>query len=269
MSNKEVGESQDPLSLSVAYPEAHKIFSVHVQALDSVFATAVFVLDTNALLVPYGVTRATLDEIGNRYRALIKENRLLIPAHVAREFANQRGEKLKELFQQLTRARQTKVRREYPALLAGLPEFSDVTKLEEEIEERLGRRSERLEQLLNTIRGWRWDDPVSTLYRELFTENAIQESDLSVDEAKKDVAARRSGRIPPGFKDATKDVNAAGDVLVWHSVLTLGRKRGAHAVLISGEEKTDWFYRSEGVPLYPDSNWSKNTRELRRVDPFT
>jgi hypothetical protein len=109
-----------------------------------------------------------------------------------------------------------------------------------------------LDGLLDRIRSWRWDDPVSELYRSLFTQGVVVESDLKEDEAKADCKRRSESRLPPGFRDLKKSTNSAGDMLIWHTILTVGRARpAADVVLISGDAKNDWFYRSENTPLYP------------------
>ena len=56
--------SVDPLLLTKVFPEAYAVFSFRPKTLDEVFATATFVLDTNALLVPYSLGKTSLDEIG-------------------------------------------------------------------------------------------------------------------------------------------------------------------------------------------------------------
>lgn len=85
-----------------------------------------------------------------------------------------------------------------------------------------------------------------------FHPEVVLESDVTPEQAKSNAKERLEGRVPPGYKDADKSVNAAGDVLIWHTVLTVGRTRPqADVILISGDAKSDWFYRSENIALYP------------------
>ena len=46
-------EDTDPLYLDTVYPDAYEVFGFAPRPLKDVLANAVFVLDTNALLVPY------------------------------------------------------------------------------------------------------------------------------------------------------------------------------------------------------------------------
>ena len=79
------------------YPDAAGIISWSPRSLEDVKDSAVVVVDTNALLVPFGTGKASLDEIGKTYRCLIDQGRLAIPGHVVREFAKTRVAKLQEL----------------------------------------------------------------------------------------------------------------------------------------------------------------------------
>jgi hypothetical protein len=73
----------DPLDLFVIhsiFPDASAVFTCRPSPLAKAKDTACIVLDTNALLVPYGIGAQTLSEIEEMYRRLLKENRLAIPA---------------------------------------------------------------------------------------------------------------------------------------------------------------------------------------------
>ena len=55
------------------------------------------VLDTNVLLVPYTVSKTSLQAIRNAYLQLIELKRLVVPGQVAREFAKNRPNKISAL----------------------------------------------------------------------------------------------------------------------------------------------------------------------------
>jgi hypothetical protein len=168
----------DPLLLGKVLPDAHEIFQFRPKSLDEVFPTAVFVLDTNALLVPYGVGKTSLDDIGTRYRDLIKADRLIVPAHVAREFAHQRAEKIKNVFSALSNARsQSRERTDYTVLMQ-MAEYADLAKAETVVTDAIAARDQVLDKMLGRIRSWRWDDPVSELYRGLFTAQVVTSGTL-------------------------------------------------------------------------------------------
>jgi rRNA-processing protein FCF1 len=102
--------------------------------LEESAAKATVVVDTNALLVPYGTGRESLTAIRNTYKELVAANRLAIPAQVAREFAEHRPEKLKTLYQQLLRKRNASLpeHSSYP-LLESLPTYELLKRTEKEL----------------------------------------------------------------------------------------------------------------------------------------
>jgi len=243
----------DPLLLKKVFPDAHEVFQFRPKSLDEIFPTAVFVLDTSTLLVPYGVGKTSLDEIEKLYRRLIDAKRMVVPAHVAREFARQRAEHIKDLFSALSKARNKSSASPitYPVLVQ-MDEYRELEAAETEVAASLAKRHAALGKLLDRIQAWRWDDPVSELYRRLFTKDVVLESDMDETATQKDARWRLDNRVPPGYVDARKRDNAAGDVLVWHTILTHARAHETgNVVLVSGDVKTDWFYRSENIPLYP------------------
>src|SRR5262245_20094958 len=87
------------------YPDPESVFTARYTPLESVKDECMVVLDTNTLLVPYTVSKQSLDQIKQTYEVLIKKNRLIVPAQVAREFAKNRASKIMELFDQLSKKR--------------------------------------------------------------------------------------------------------------------------------------------------------------------
>src|SRR5207247_10935182 len=61
----------------------------------------------------------------------------------------------------------------------------------------------------------------------------------------------QTNKVPPGYKDSAKELGAAGDLIIWRTILEIGRTRKAHLVFVSGDEKADWWYRASGSVLYP------------------
>ena len=93
-----MSEEKDLFYLDKVFPEPDKIFSADYKRVDELFKTAIFVLDTNALLVPFDTNEKSLNEIKQILINLKSKKRLFIPARVAREFAKNRATKLGELF---------------------------------------------------------------------------------------------------------------------------------------------------------------------------
>ena len=56
--------------------------------------------------------------------------------------------------------------------------------------------------------------------------------------------------IPPGYKDAGKEDSGIGDLLIWHTILELGKVHKKSVIFVSGDEKPDWFKQSQNVALH-------------------
>src|ERR1700749_326346 len=63
--------------------------------------TAVFVFDTNSLLVPYKVGEDSLNEITRIYKSFEGQKKIYVAAHSLREFAKHRSNKISELFTEI------------------------------------------------------------------------------------------------------------------------------------------------------------------------
>lgn len=105
--------------------------------------------------------------------------------------------------------------------------------------------------MLETVATWHWDDPVSTIYREFFKQPIVVDPDFDREELLKDLQYRYEHRIPPGYKDSANEHSGVGDLIIWKTILTIGEREKRHLVFVSGEEKPDWWYRSDSRALYP------------------
>ncbi len=248
----------DPFIKNSIYPNAENIFSSFNSAMSSVKDDCLFVIDTNALLLPYYTSSQDVQQISSIYSGLIKEKRLFIPGQVAREFASNRPDRIKELFQQLNRkinVMQEFNNAKYP-LLSNIDEYKNLIELEERFNETIKKFKDeykpKLDRLLNKIKDWAWNDPVSELYRNLFTKGVVFDlENLDKEAIKKELDRRYLHRIPPGYKDQSKIDDGIGDLLIWFTIIDLAKKFKKSVVFVSGEEKADWVLKSEGQILYP------------------
>ena len=234
------------------YPDPEGIFSFKPKTVSEAKKTGLIVLDTNTLLVPYIVGRGSLDQIKRTYRQLIKQKRLFVPGQAVREFAKNRTDKLSELYQQFNRRLTPKYASQgrYP-LLESTTEYQGVLVLEQKLSDLEKEYIRAVEKVLDRIRGWGWNDPVSALYRELFSEEAIHDPTFNPDEIRADLDRRKTHKLPPGYKDGSKDDQGIGDLLIWHSILDLAAKKKETIIFVSSDQKPDWWCQSEGQALYP------------------
>ncbi|HCA08105.1 PIN domain-containing protein [Chryseobacterium sp.] len=235
------------------FPKASDIFSLSGSPVSLVKSKCLFVLDTNALVLPYTTSSESVDEIKKVYTQIIKEKRLFVPGQVAREFAKTRPEKLKELFSKLTRKR-SKTQNLYDGkfpLLNGLPEYDELINQEKEIDKQIREYKQKIGAIIEHVKNWSWDDPVSQVYKSLFKENVVVDLEINEAEIEAQLKFRYDHKIPPGFEDENKGDRGIGDLLIWYTILHLAEEYNKDIVFVSGDEKKDWFYQSEGQALYP------------------
>lgn len=235
------------------FPDASNIFTFSPSTVSQIKDDCMVVVDTNALLVPYTVSKSSLDTIKDTYARLIDKKQLFIPGHVAREFAKNRAEKIKELYHQLSSSRNKQTQLlpgNYP-LLASLQEYNEVVNIERQINELLRQYRKSIEQILQHIRTWSWDDPVSSIYSQLFNGSVICDPDFKQNIIDADLKWRNDNKIPPGYKDGSKSENAIGDLLIWHTILHIGQEHKKPIIFVSGDEKADWWYHSDTDNLFP------------------
>jgi len=242
----------DPLVRQVMFPDAAEVFGFAPLPLIEALKDGIVAVDTNVLLVPYTTGRASLEQIRHTYQQLTSQNRLRIPGQVAREFAEHRAEKLKALFQQLSRKRDSTnlSRSEYP-LLEGVSAYAEMVKCEEQVAKALNEYRKSVSGVLDLVAEWHWDDPVSQIYRDLFKPSVVSEPAFDREELLANLKYRQEHRIPPGYKDSTNDHSGIGDLLIWRALLKIGEEEKRHLVFVSGDEKADWRYQSESQALYP------------------
>ena len=250
---EEEQDIKNALSEKLIFPDAATAFTYRPPKLQIVKDDLIVVLDTNVLLVPYTVSPKTLDEISLTFRKLVKEERLVIPAHVAREFAKNKFIKLGELYQQLTSKRESikPIRTGKYPLLENIKEYKEIIALEKKTDDLIEKYNSSLSILLSKIKSWRMDDPVSLLYSNLFDASTVVEAAIDDQELLADMKRRTDFKIPPGYKDNSKETNAYGDLIIWHTILQIGRERKKSVLFVSGDMKPDWWHRSSGQALYP------------------
>jgi len=235
------------------FPEAEPIFTARLKSLEAIRDDCYVVLDTNSLLVPYTIGKETLEQIKKTYKALADKDCLVVPAQVAREFAKNRANKISELYKELSKKRDEipdLQKGTYP-LLESLEEYQETMRLEASVDKLLRDYRKRIGKVLDHIRSWTWDDPVSLLYGELFSSGVVKDISIDKEAIKSELDKRQLHKIPPGYKDAGKSDSGIGDLLIWLTILDIGRAQNKSVIFVSGDGKPDWWHQSNKEPLYP------------------
>jgi len=238
------------------YPDAESIFQFSLKPLNEIKDDCYVVIDTNTLLLPYTVTSESLQEIRNTYLQLIQFKRLIIPGQVAREFAKNRANKISELHKQISKTRdsQQSSKLDFYPILESMNEFQEVRELYSKIDSHVKEYRKKLGEVLEKVKGWIWDDPVTLVYKDLFSVDVIIDLDINhekQEEIKQDLNHRSIHKIPPGYKDHSKSDQGIGDLLIWRTILDIGHRHKQSVVFVSSDEKSDWWHRSDNQTLYP------------------
>lgn len=237
----------------ITYEKADQIFITELPKIEDVKDDCIFVLDTNALLVPFNTGSNSLDEIGHILTMLKNQNQLIIPDQVAREFANIRPSKIGEMFQTLNKKRNGMTDPKigsYP-LLEKIDGYKEVLDIEKKIRDILKEYRNAIGMLVDTVKDWTWDDPVSQLYRRILTPEIVFTFTFEKEDIIKQLRYRYKHKIPPGFKDGGKEDEGIGDLLIWFTIIEIAKKYKKNIVFVSGDEKPDWYHRSDNIGLYP------------------
>jgi len=241
--------------LKEVFPEADKIFSSKYSSVEQIKDDCLFVLDTNILFVPFDTSEKSLKAVGEIFKSLKKNNRLFLPARVAREFAKNRGKNIGKLFLKIRQKKDGlnsgnfKIE-DYP-LLENNNEFIQLKDKFRAINKLISESRQIFNNIENHILSWNWDDPVSNIYSEIFTPEIVIEMKKKPEELKKDLKFRIEHEIPPGFKDSGKLDDGVGDLIVWQTVLEIAKEKNKNIILVSNDQKNDWFYKQHKMGLYP------------------
>jgi hypothetical protein len=238
-------------------PDAKTIFSHAIPRLADVKDDCIVVPDASVLLAPYQeIGKATLNEIKATYQKLIQQERFIIPGQVAREFAANRPRLIGEVINTLSKFAGTlnlQCGNEKPELpiLQHAAENEAFNQAWFDAAKSLGELRESFAKVVDAVKSWALNDPISLLYRELFKPELIL--DLPADEHKLPAELRKrfDHKIPPGYIDEGKEDGGVGDYLVWLTILEIGRTRKQSVLFVTGEKKADWVHGSIEGPFSP------------------
>lgn len=242
--------ASDQFVLEHIYRNADSVFRHAAVDKASILDNAIIVLDTNSLLVPYSAGSASLQAIKSLFTQYAKSKRLYLPAQVAREFARNKASRIVQIFDQVA-ARTSRTRLESIPILESISAFAALKKVEQDIDALFEQSSELTKQVLSAIREWQWNDPVTSIYSEVFNTHNIVELEHDRTELSREHEYNLLHHIPPGYKDASKEDRGIGDLIIWRTILQLARKHKQHTVFVTDEQKADWWTRARGSELFP------------------
>lgn len=243
-------ESINPFILNKIYPDATSILRSNFTS-ENGYKDYLFVLDTNTLLAPYSIGKDSMEKIKGIYLELINKKALYIPVHAISEFARVRSFKINEIYTNIDNALSTipsLPKLDYP-ILYNIDSHKSFLEFKESFKEVTKKYKSLIQDLHDNVTNWNWQDPVTKIYSDIFKDEIFITSDYKEDELLKEAQFRFDNNIPPGFKDRGKPDNSLGDLLIWKSILALGKSKASNIVFVTNEEKIDWFVVGNKKPI--------------------
>lgn len=241
--------------LKKVFPEARALFEFEFKDSAEIKSSCLYIFDTNVLMLPFLVSNKGFNDYKTICQRLKDSNRLFIPARVAREFAKNRGENIKGIFRKLIEAKErtgkTALDIDSIPVLAEHSDFKRVKEIAKTIKELKAEYRDKIDSLSEEVRKWNWNDPVSQFYKTLWTEETIIEMEFSEEDLVKELKFRQAYRVAPGYKDSSKIDDGIGDLIIWQTILEIGRDKNNDVIFVTNEEKNDWFYNEKKTNLLP------------------
>jgi PIN like domain len=242
--NPQVTQQYNKFILNDLFSDPATVFSRLSPSINDLSSDCIYTLDANVLLAPFqlndplGVTTISI------YRHLSSHNRLYVPKRAAQEFAKNRTKVLADAHGKIVEAlKAANNSTPSPIVFPFLHGTDAYGVFSEAARTLMTARKEYLNtlgQLGERLTDWVWNDPVSSLYRDIFTSSTIIDHGKQEKEIEDDLVRRTTHSIPPGFKDKKKDDGGIGDVMIWHTLKAVAKEKGKHVIFVSNEQKPDW-----------------------------
>lgn len=233
--------------------------------LDGALQSATVVVDANVLLNLYRYNEATRDDLLGVLRRL--DDRLWVPHQVAREFWRNRlavltsrgsgSEQALYAFAKQQRATVDAIHQWAKSTAAVARERDAWIQRVEDLYAELAETVEAHTPPAVRVAGGAMDEPVLQALESLLDGRvgpapAEPEWQKAVAEGK----ARVGRQEPPGYLDADKadtdlPEGSAGDYLVWRQAIDEVSRRGGDLLMVTGDEKQDWWWRHRSEFIGP------------------
>lgn len=237
--------------LNETFPNSKRAFAPPPSAFD-VKDTALIVLDSSALLLPYELEKLALPGIIEVYKKLSEQSRLIVPAQAAREFTKNRPRVMATMVQAIRDA----AAHAGPALkkvgaLIGHDEYEKVNEASISLAKQTQELRDAIIKLADSIAGSVGRDPVSLAYNEILsgTVHSDPEDCLDFNAFQNDMKLRYERKRPPGYKDQKKPDGGIGDLVIWKSIIELGRQKSKPCIFVTSDVKEDWVVKVGGSLL--------------------
>lgn len=243
-------EEADHFYLDKLIPDALAYLNAKTPKPSKLGEDGIYAFDANALITLYKVGNQATD-VEVLFRKLASQKRLYVPERALQECLKNRTGALSYAMQEFHKQVSVNHSPSVPVvpMLAEHSEYDHAKEHSASIEK--GRKDFRkaIEAMKSKLCDWGWDDPVTKLFCEVFTPERIVKCTTERTAIVSDLKWRLQMKLPPGYADASKPDGGIGDVLIWHTLIELGKSKQASVVFVSNDEKSDWVVNVNDVAV--------------------
>lgn len=213
-----------------------------------------FVFDTNALLDIYRLGKDTADKVLKIIKKL--KTRIVIPRQVANEYHENMLDVITEYYSKYENLCCNRNDEELLKLLYEQLNLDDVPNVKKKLKLHVKKALDdfyiEIEQenkyMKEQFSEWKLQKKIATILGPLVQKEFTAEE---LDEIKKEGVDRYRNQIPPGYKDAKKDGNCYGDLIIWKEILQLAKEKRCSVIFVSRDLKEDWILNLHGKSCGP------------------
>ncbi len=209
-------------------------------------------IDTNIIALMYGIHDSARKEFLDWIKTYIVKDRIKIPNWVINEYSNRFiRDQIQDYLSPLTKIKT--IKKEFTQASAFLKMYIDDASLTKSKYENITEFQEDLKiieekiakiEFTTSSKGHDYKIKVHKEIEKTF-EKCIIDTNLEnvLSKVKELGQIRYNHKLPPGFQDDKKDLNAHGDLILWYEILDFCKSKNIKkAILITNDEKKDWVY---------------------------
>ncbi|MGW8429225.1 PIN-like domain-containing protein [Peribacillus simplex] len=210
--------------------------------IEDLLKDSFIVVDTNVLLSAYQWREVTVNEVLRALIQLNDEDRLRIPLQVVKEFSKNRPkeiiQRINEIENELSKLQKQRPLNQIVPILEGRDSFVEVDEIQKQYNIIQKEYRNGLITLRDDLKALFYHDPYLDHIKEILQKAYYSPETNSEEELIKEAEKRFKKKLPPGYRDGTKEENKAGDFIIWDAM----KKLKSNVIFVSGDKKTDWVH---------------------------
>lgn len=244
------------------------------EEIKNMWDNCIFVFDTNILLNLYRYDKSASDDLIKIFNEIYKQKRIWIPHQVGLEFHQKRIEvildlnesysKIKEIIENSFDSAKSKIDGKYhnnhPLL--------NLEKIKSEIDICKKDISKAIDKNEKEHPDWIKEDKILDEITKIFNGNIGEEyTKEKVLEIIKEGIDRFDNKIPPGYKDSSKEGDKKyGDLILWFQIIEMAKKCKKPIIFITEDNKSDWWLKPSGNTIGPRYELKREIKNKAEVD---